>query len=164
MGLQFFVFFSPTQRDQSSSVGRRRYDDGMSSGVGTWEECWKTEKNERSSWNVHFIGMCKEKTLQQKIHLVIFWVPGAHGNCNPSEQTKETRRIRFICPHHRVSLQNSNLFLKLAKKMKIKISQNMGISQKSILHTCFHNSLSHRRFLLRNAPKVGANILWGIAC
>ena len=83
MGLQFFLFFSPTQRYQSSSVGRRRYDDGMSSGVGTWEECWKTEKNERSSLNVHFIGMCKEKTLQQKIHLVIFWVPGAHGNCNP---------------------------------------------------------------------------------
>ena len=83
MGLQFFVFFSSTQRDQSSSVGRRRHDDGMSSGVGTWEECWKTEKNERPSWNVHFIGMCKEKTFQQKIHLVIFWVPGAHGNCNP---------------------------------------------------------------------------------
>ena len=75
--------FSPTQRDQSSSVGRRPHDDGMSSGVGTWEECWKTEKNERPSWNVHFIGMCKEKTFQQKIHLVIFWVPGAHGNCNP---------------------------------------------------------------------------------
>ena len=82
-GLAVLRVFSPTQRDQSSSVGRRRYDDGMSSGVGTWEECWKTEKNERSSWNVHFIGMCKEKTLQQKIHLVIFWVPGAHGNCNP---------------------------------------------------------------------------------
>ena len=29
--------------------------------------------------------------------------------------------------HHRVSLVSSNLFVKLAKKMKIKISQNMGI-------------------------------------
>ena len=35
MGLQFLVFFPPTQSDQSSSVGRRRHDDGMSSGVGT---------------------------------------------------------------------------------------------------------------------------------
>ena len=42
----------------------------------------KKEKNERPSWNVHFIGMCKGKIFQQKIHLVIFWVPGAHGNCN----------------------------------------------------------------------------------
>ena len=41
------------------------------------------KKNEGRSWNVHFIGMCKEKTFQQKIHLIIFWVPGAHGNCNP---------------------------------------------------------------------------------
>ena len=25
----------------------------------------------------------KKKTFQQKNHLVVFWVPGAHGNCNP---------------------------------------------------------------------------------
>ena len=34
-GLAVPRVFSPTQRDQSSSVGRRRHDDGMSSGVGT---------------------------------------------------------------------------------------------------------------------------------
>ena len=34
--------------------------------------------------------------------------------------------------------------------MKIKISKNMGISQKSVLHIFFQNSLSHRsRLLLR---------------
>ena len=30
MGLQFLMFFFPTQRGQSSWVGRRRHDDGMS--------------------------------------------------------------------------------------------------------------------------------------
>ena len=30
MGLQFLVFFFPTQRDQSSWFGRRRHDDGVS--------------------------------------------------------------------------------------------------------------------------------------
>ena len=25
----------------------------------------------------------KKKPCSKKIHLVIFWVPGAHGNCNP---------------------------------------------------------------------------------
>ena len=40
----------------------------------------RKEREAQLSWNVHFIGMCKD---QQKFQLVIFWVPGAHGNCNP---------------------------------------------------------------------------------
>ena len=109
--------------------------------------------------------MCKEKNLPAKNSLGHILGSGSSWKLQSGELTKENRRIRFISPHHKVSLQNSNLFLKLAKKMKIRISQNMGISQKSILHICFHNSLSHRsRLLLRNARKVGANILWGIVC
>ena len=116
MGWQFPMFFFPTQRDQSSWVGRRRHDDGMSWGVGTWEECWKKEKNERPSWNVHFIGMCKEKNLPAKNSLGHILGSGSSWKLQSGELTKENRRIRFISPHHRVSLQNSNLFLKLAKK------------------------------------------------
>ena len=41
---------------------------------------------------------------------------GSSWKLQSGELTKENRRIRFISPHHRVSLQNSNLFLKLAKK------------------------------------------------
>ena len=69
----------------------------------------------------------------------------AHRNCNPCEPTKENQRIRFVSPHHRVGLQNSDLLLKLAKEIKLKISQNMGVSQKSLARILFHNSLSHRR-------------------
>ena len=70
----------------------------------------------------------------------------AHRNCNPCEPTKENQRIRFVSPHHRVGLQNSDLLLKLAKEIKLKISQNMGVSQKSLARFFFfHNSLSHRR-------------------
>ena len=39
----------------------------------------------------------------------------------PSEPTRKNRPVRFISPHHRVSLQKSNLFVKLAKQMKIKM-------------------------------------------
>ena len=38
------------------------------------------------------------------------------GENSPGEPTRKNRPIRFISPHHRVSLQNSNLFLKLAKQ------------------------------------------------
>ena len=107
----------------------------------------------------------KKKNLPAKNSLGNILGSGSPWKLQSGELTKESRRVRFISPYHRVSLQNSNLFLKLAKEMKIKISQNMGISQKSILHICFHNSLSHRsRLLSRNARKVGANSLWRIAC
>ena len=56
------------------------------------------KKNERPSWNVHFIGMCKEKTFQQKIHLVIFWVLGAHGNCNPVNYLKKIDESDLFLP------------------------------------------------------------------
>ena len=105
----------------------------------------------------------KKNSLPAKNSLGHFLGSGSPWKLQSGEVTKENRRIRFISPHRRVSLQNSNLFLKLAKEMKIKISQNIGIRQKSTLHIYFQNSLSHRsRLLLRNARKVGANILWGI--
>ena len=41
-------------------------------------------------------------------------------------------------PHHIVSLQNSYLFLRLAKEMKINTSQNMEISQHIFSHNIFY--------------------------
>ena len=50
------------------------------------------------------------------------------------EPTRRNRPIRFISPHLRVSLLNRNLILKLARQVKVKISQNIRISQKSLAH------------------------------
>ena len=59
----------------------------------------------------------KKKTFQQKIHLVIFWVPGAHGNCNPVNLLKKIDKSDLFLPttESAYKTDNSNLFLKLAK-------------------------------------------------
>ena len=61
-------------------------------------------------------GMCKEKNVPAKNSLGHILGFGSSWKLQTGELTKENRRIRFISPHHRVGLQNSNLFLKLAKK------------------------------------------------
>ena len=40
----------------------------------------------------------KKKTLQQKIHLVIFWVPEAHGNCNLANQLTKIDESDLFLP------------------------------------------------------------------
>ena len=67
----------------------------------------------------------------------------AHRNCNPCEPTKENQRIRFVSPHHRAGPQNSDPLLKLAKEIKLKISQNMGVSQKSLASIFFFTIVYH---------------------
>ena len=42
------------------------------------------KKRTRGPFRTFTLLVCvKKKTFQQKIHLVIFCFPGAHGNCNP---------------------------------------------------------------------------------
>ena len=60
----FMTMECPERLERGKNVGKKKRTSGP---VGTF-----------------ILLVCvKKKNVPAKIHLVIFWVPGAHGNCNP---------------------------------------------------------------------------------
>ena len=83
MGLQFLMFvFSQLNvinpRGLVDDVMTMECPEGLERGKNVGKK-----KRTRGPVGTFTLLVCVKKTFQQKIHLVIFWVPGAHGNCNP---------------------------------------------------------------------------------
>ena len=117
MGLQFLIFFfKPNVINPRGLV-----DDIMTmecpEGLERGKNVGKKKRTRSPVETFTLLVYVKKKTFQQKIHLVILWVPGAHGNCNPVNLLKKIDESDLFLPttESAYKTDNSNLFLKLAK-------------------------------------------------